>query len=744
MYAIDEQHSMPSGRAAAASEDDQQPRFERFSASGLWARRRACLQRSDEVPHYITSTAGTASCYAEAILSYWQAALAAGDVDPDEPLMVLELGAGCGRLTYLLQRALNDGLERLRARRAKHVRLRLLYVASDDVEGNLAFIAAHPYLLPEVQAGRLDTALWDAEAGGALRLRSQRRQLASAANPLVVIANHVFDGLNHDLFGVHYGRLLEGQVAATISDNGSDTDLAFDWRPLDAADWLPLEEQQLLARYAAKIDHGAMLFPVGPLRCLAHIDELAACGYLLLSADKGVTSLQDLRNGACQDIAFHGSLSVPVNYPLIADVQRARGIQVWHGCHREDGLVYHLSLRGGPQYVAVFDEIRERLDTLNPDDYFTLKKSVETLGGALAPEQLLALLRLGRYDYRILALMIDPLIEHGTLSGTGLRNQWRQALARSWRQYFPLGETDGFHHHFGLLAARLSAFGLAADASRLGLWMHGDDPDTLTQLALCEAAVGRLDEACAAAEHAAVLDGTLARQGLSARMKERRLARDLLLGGQPAATDDDLRLEPLQIEHAAALLEQYRDPQIGVMTRLPELNTLEQAVEWIVEQRHERGNVTCAVLHEHWGFVGAVNLRRHQDAAYFYFWIGTDFQGLGQGRRAATLLLNSGAARDLGAVFTSAYSDNRRSRTALASLEFAQLPVSAAAPDDDLLFFRRALSNGGSCAMRDDPAAYAAALDQLLRGIDSPIKLTTTSAPEAVGIEGGADGQRIQ
>lgn len=685
------------------------PSHERFSQACLWARQRDYFRqagveawRSGQVPHYITSTAGAADVYAAAIAAYWQAALAAGDVDPQQPLYVLELGAGCGRFTYLLHKALRERLARGPA-------LRWCCVASDIVEANLDFIASHPRLRAEVEAGRLDTAVWDAEAGGALRLRHQDLAVGAAANPVVVVANYVFDGLRHDLFGFDGGTLYEGRVAVR------EDLLDYLWQPVASADWLPVAWQSLLARYAGRLSGVSMLLPSGALRCMDHVGRLAPAGYLLLSADKGACTEQQLRLEPGPGFAFHGSFSLPVNYHALSAMLRQEGAWTCSGRHREDGLVHFAALRCAQPgaYEDCSARIAQALDDLDPDDHFTLKKAVEGVAHQLSAQQLLALLRLARHDARVLAFMIDALLaQAGAITGDA-RRLWQQALERCWANFFPLGEDDGFEQRFAAVAMALGHWGLARDALRLARALYGEDPAALHGLARCELATGRPEEALAWLEQAGDDEACGAwaarlRDRVRARAKSKWFRRTL-------AGDGDLVLEPLAIEHAASLLEQYRDPQIGVVTRLDELRTLEEAVAWIVEQRPAPGRIACAVMHRCWGFVGAVGLDYEGDAGYFWFWTGTDHQGAGYGRRAAALLLALAHAMGIRQVFTGAYGDNARSHAALQALGFQQLEAGAHRPDERLLFFRRAGRGGEAEAVE--------ALRRLLQAIDSPIRL---------------------
>ncbi len=104
------------------------------------------------------------------------------------------------------------------------------------------------------------------------------------------------------------------------------------------------------------------------------------------------------------------------------------------------------------------------------------------------------------------------------------------------------------------------------------------------------------------------------------------------------ATDGVVRIEPLGPEHATAFLYQYRDPQIGMMTRLPGFADSDELLAWMAERRMQSTRADFAVMHEEYGFCGVVSANWCGTSAFFHFWMGTDFQGAGHGTRAAKLL----------------------------------------------------------------------------------------------------------
>jgi RimJ/RimL family protein N-acetyltransferase len=152
------------------------------------------------------------------------------------------------------------------------------------------------------------------------------------------------------------------------------------------------------------------------------------------------------------------------------------------------------------------------------------------------------------------------------------------------------------------------------------------------------------------------------------------------------ARDSELVLEPLDAAHAGDFLYQYRDQQISLMTRLPELASAEEFADWVDERAAQPRRIDLAVMHAKYGFVGVVSAHWETEGAFIHFWLGADHQGRGLAARAARLLLRQLTAQGIERAFTAVYPDNLRSLRVLQGLGFKRLPMRASAPEADMLF----------------------------------------------------------
>ena len=136
-----------------------------------------------------------AAAFARVVVGYLRDA-ARGGLDLDEPLYVVELGAGAGRFAHGFLRELDAFVEAL-----PFALPPIVYVMTDLGESTIEHWAANPALDDE----RFDFARFDVGGDGVLKLRRRGVALDRLANPLVVIANYVFDSIPADAFAISDG-----------------------------------------------------------------------------------------------------------------------------------------------------------------------------------------------------------------------------------------------------------------------------------------------------------------------------------------------------------------------------------------------------------------------------------------------------------------------------------------------------------------------------------------------------------
>ncbi|HEX3476096.1 MAG TPA: SAM-dependent methyltransferase [Kofleriaceae bacterium] len=490
----------------------------RLSRSVLWRLQRRFFERRGMaawsegiVPHHVTCNAYLARAYARVVLGFvadWRDRL-----DPSQPLHIIELGAGSGRLAFHLLRQLAPMLE------GPAGGARVRYVMTDLAEANLAAWRAHPQLAPWLAAGLLDLARFDAEHGRAITLERSGETLAPGrvANPVIAIANYVFDGLPVDAFTVVDGRLHEWRVrlCSTYPAELDDPELLDHVRL--TCELCPVEPSgyhgdpaldRVLDEHRAELPGAAFMFPSASLACLSRLSELAGGRLLVLSTDKGAIDQHDLREQAAPQLTSHGSFSLSVNYHAIAQWVRQQGGQALLPLDRPRTIATCAFVLGPPPGGAAWTRAAytEAIELQRPDDLFAIEQGLEPAHAALTLDQWVGYLRFTGNDPK---LVIDALPHLGALVGAsesppGVRVALLRVLSLAWDHHFHIGEPFDLGLALGELAVALGAWAEALGFLTGSVVRYGPTPAALVLLAECHdrlgddaAARARLDEALA-------------------------------------------------------------------------------------------------------------------------------------------------------------------------------------------------------------------------------------------------------
>lgn len=494
----------PSTAAPVLLEENQ-----RLSTSCLWQLQRGYFDRQGvhafrtaTVPHYVTNNPALATAYAQVVLGVLR------DRRPSaaQPLTLVELGAGSGRFAFLFLQALFALLAPLGLADTL-----VRYVMTDFTGANLSFWRQHPGLRPFVDAGVLDFAVFDAERDDALTLTETGVTLTQAdpRQPLVVIANYVFDGLSQDAFSVKDGRLHEVlmslyQTTEAPAAAGEDAPFAgltstYLERECPADVYPEPEFNAILQGYASDPSEAALLFPVAALRCLRRLADLGGGALCLLCADKGEVDARDARLLGKGGIVVHGSFSLSVDFHAIAAYFRARGGSALTTTFRQPSLALCVFLLD-PDPTAPGDhrELRlayqQAIEDGRAQDLFTLNHAVPR--ESLSFAGLLSLLRLSRWDPQVLQSSLPFLwarLEQATDAG---RAELQRAVQRTWASYYHIGEPRDLAFDCGLLLYALDAYPEALGFFERSRALYGADPRTLWNLGLCHV---RLQDPAAAA-----------------------------------------------------------------------------------------------------------------------------------------------------------------------------------------------------------------------------------------------------
>lgn len=488
----------------------------RLSESMLWSLQRAYYDeagveawRRGDIPSLATTNAFLARVYAEAVLAYLLDNR--GSIDPGEPVYLVELGAGAGRLGFLVVKTLKT----MRRLYPELDGLRLVYVLSDAAAPNVRFWQQHPPLRHLSEGGDLRFALWSSSDGGRIALQDADGQpdtvleASSTTNPLVVVANYVFDSLPADAFHVRAGQLHESLVKITAprpasrgAQKKSETpvlpdalELAFSDRRIEGAAYPDPELEACLAVYPRELSDASVLFPVGALRAVQTLLDLAGDRLLLLAADKGEAHLRAFRGIWDWELTVHaGCFSFMANLHAIGELFRLRGGRALHSPDPRDSFRFSaFAIGSAAGYPALERSLAPVREGFGPADFLGVIDP--PTGASPTIDHVLAILRACNFDPYVFANYeptIDELIR-------GLDPDDREALVQALQRVEPLDYALGDHLDLpfllGRIYYRLDDLPRALELYTRSLKQTGPHEATHYNLALCYDAQGRREAA---------------------------------------------------------------------------------------------------------------------------------------------------------------------------------------------------------------------------------------------------------
>ncbi|UHA75435.1 SAM-dependent methyltransferase [Paenibacillus sp. 481] len=468
----------------------------RFSEAPIWELQRTYYEElglkawnNDQVPQYITSNPMIGTAYAEMIFGLLQDRASQGFVT--EPVCIVELGAGAGRLAYHVL------VELCRLRDYAGMAIPpFRYVMTDLAMNNVLAWKEHPALQSFIAEGLLDFARFDALQDTALNLVVADTTIneGELQQPLIVVANYFFDGIPQELIYVGDGQIYEVDV---IVDSPKQMDTL---RPSEALSQISLQyehrrtpeyEQEnypyrdVIALYQEELEDSHILFPVAGLTCLERLDRLSQAGFLLITADKGDHLLESWKFSEPPELIIHGSFSLTANYHAIQYYFEQRGaLTVFPPHHYKNinvGCVFNLDTPMSYGHTRL--AYRRFIERFGPDDFFSLKEWVDRNIESMQLQPILSFWRLGGYDAEFFiqsARQISKLLSDAN-------DEERLDIARGieimWSSYYIMEQRYDLALDAGLILFEMEMY---EDSKRfLEISIHADDEEIVSTVFYC-------------------------------------------------------------------------------------------------------------------------------------------------------------------------------------------------------------------------------------------------------------------
>lgn len=300
------------------------------------------------------------------------------------------------------------------------------YIMTDLVDANIDYWKTNQQLLAHCEKGRLDFAKYNINKSETLHLKLSKQNITpnTLKNPLIVIANYVFDSIAHDAWVTRNGeaRIAKISVYADESNliDGRVVDL--DQLKIDVNyDQVDIDLIQhpgfshILHEYLRELPYGSFMLPTAGILWIDRLRELTKNRLVMLVGDKGHTDREDLvseQEHAAPDIAFHGSFSLNVNFDALQKYTQLVGGDsriAKHALRFSINLFsFGLKSESVHGFHWYYDTHIARLSVIN---FVDIKRHFQENPGKHNLHELIAVLKLSRWDPDVFCLYSRHIVQ---------------------------------------------------------------------------------------------------------------------------------------------------------------------------------------------------------------------------------------------------------------------------------------------------------------------------------------------
>lgn len=493
----------------------------RFSEAPIWELQRRYFEEqglrawnNDQVPQYITSNPMIGNAYAEIIFGFLQDIAAKGE--ESEPVTIVELGAGAGRLANHILHSLYE------LRDYAGIALPpFRYVMTDLAVKNVEGWRRHPALRPYIEQGVLDFAAFDAVRDHEIRLTESRTSIrpGDLKQPLILVANYFFDSIPQELLYIGEGRVYECDVRIEGPANAGQLPpsevlksltLHYENRPAPEYEADSYPYRDVIALYREELEDSHVLFPEAGLKCLERLNALSPSGFLLVTADKGDHRLDNWKFAEPPDLIHHGSFSLTANYHALQHTFESRGGRALFTSHHYKNLNVGciFMLENPNSYTNARLAYRRFVERFGPDDFFSLKGWIDDRIATLDLQPILAFWRLGGYDAEFFIQCAKRIASLLPEASDEELLDLRHGIRAMWSSYYAMEQHYDLALDAGLVLFEMNSYEEAKRFLEISIRESEEEPDALVLycLAISHLELGGIEEAKGYLKRALKLD----------------------------------------------------------------------------------------------------------------------------------------------------------------------------------------------------------------------------------------------
>lgn len=445
------------------------------------------------VPQFITSNSYIAYQYANCILGYINDYYSRPDAKKDKPIYIVEVGAGHGKLGFLI---LNH-LEELAEFMPEGVPKPYLYVISDFTQNIVDFCKSHKRMAEHINRGVVDFAVFDCEKDSEFSLQISGAKLSpeTVETPMIAIANYVFNGLREQSISINNGIVSEGCIKIMADPNISATNIDIISRMKLEWSYKPIQDldahfpdpvlRGLVHHYLQNNETLNVLLPLGALRFLRSLEALSHGQFLLITADKAHAHEEDLRlTKENPHIAIHGSFSMMANFHALRQVFLSRGGASFHTPYYTGLQVAAFAMGETPleEFQFAWENV---LLAFDPDSFSQLQRCIRDETPSPSLKNILALIRLSRFESEVFYKFKQVLVDHIPYASDRLQSDFKSDILHIAANFYPLSASKDVDFDLGRLSMGLRDYETSIRLFKKSIELCGEHYVTWHNLGIC-------------------------------------------------------------------------------------------------------------------------------------------------------------------------------------------------------------------------------------------------------------------
>lgn len=480
---------------------------ERFSESVLWqlqqdyfVQKGIDAWRLHEVPNYIVSNPVFAGRYAEMVWAFLEDRIRLEGKLP-APVTICELGAGSGEFAFHFIRQLIQLCENAQ----QDIPATFRYVLTDFADSTLSFLKSHPRFRSWIGKGIMDVARFDVLKDTQMTLQVSGETIAPGClkSPLVVIANYLFDSIPQDLVRLKNNKAEMGFVSVSFSQDSDaaarlkNCDISYSYHSVIEPVYSDPLSGGLFLEYKTVLKDSYLLFPEKGWQVIQKLEKLSVKGLLLLSADKGITRMDQLEGHPLPEIQSHGSISMPVNiHALTRFAEITGGISRLPEKENLDFNVFALVLGDQANKHASFEKAYKFCTGLkDPYDYYLNSKHLRLTANGLSLQEMVFAVIQSEYDANLFVYFLPNLLSNSGEYSDEEKKNLAQLIDKVWDAYYPLGEKLDLGYQLGCLLYSILEYQAALRYFHYSVSIYGAFTGIYYNMALCHELLGQKKQA---------------------------------------------------------------------------------------------------------------------------------------------------------------------------------------------------------------------------------------------------------